>query len=180
MNRDIMRNGNIGQRTGWIKKRDQIKELLPHIETMVLQLGKLRFEKRRNANIEPHVVSGQVSYFRSKLKFAACLFYGKSSAITVFPTTGDLHRMGITHLKEDKASDDAPTVRLVEAAEASRNKEGYSINVLTELLDVAAGVLAMSPNSYCLLSEEEQLRIGEIVASIANADMMADILNSVA
>ena len=34
----------------------------------------------------------------------------------------------------------------------------------------------MSPNSYCLLSEEEQLSIGEIVASIANADMMADIL----
>ena len=88
--------------------------------------------------------------------------------------------MGITHLKEDKAADDAPTVRLVEAAEASRNDEGYSINVLTELLDVAAGVLAMSPNSYCLLSEEEQLSIGEIVASIANADMMADILNSVA
>ena len=177
-NLDIMRNGNTGQRVGWIKKRDQIKELLPHIETVVSRLGKLWYEQKRSANVSPQIVSGDLFYFRSSLKFAACMFYGRSSAITVFPTEGDWHGMGITHLIEDEYHDNELILRFVEIAEASRNEEGYSISVLTALHDVAAGVVAMSPDSYDLLSEEEQFGIGEIVASIANADMMVDILNS--
>lgn len=106
------------------------------------------------------------------------MFYGKSSAITVFPTEGDWHGMGITHLIGDESHDYELILRLLEVAEASRNEEGYSINVLTVLHDVAAGVLAMSPDSYNLLSEEEKLRIGEIVAAMANADSMLETLNS--
>ena len=88
------------------------------------------------------------------------------------------HGMGITHLIGDESHDYELILRLLEVAEASRNEEGYSINVLTVLHDVAAGVLAMSPDSYNLLSEEEKLRIGEIVAAMANADSMLETLNS--
>ncbi len=177
-NRDIMRGTNSGQRFQWVNKRDQIKQLLPQIEAIVSQLGKLWHEKKKAANVAPKIVSGNLFYFRSSLKFAACMFYGRSSAITVFPTEGDWHGMGITHMKEDEADDDKFTVRLAEAAEASRNEEGYSINVLTALHDVAAGVVAISPVSYDLLSEEEQLSIGAIIAAIANADSMSETLNS--
>ena len=175
-NLEIMRGPNKAQRAGWLKKRDQIKQLLPQIETLVSRLGKLWHEKKRTVNIAPQVVSGKLFYFRSSLKFAACMSYGRSSALTVFPTGGDWHGMGITDLIEDESHDNELILRLVEVAEASRNEEGYSINVLLALHDVAAGVVAMSPDSYDLLSEGEQFSLGAIIASIANADMMTDML----
>lgn len=175
--REIMRGTKSGQRFEWGEKRKQIAQLLPHIRIIVSQLGKLWYEKKKAANVAPQVVSGKLLYFRSSLKFAACMFYGRSSAITVFPTEDDWHGMGITHLIEDEATDDRFTVKLVEAARVSRNEDGYSIGVLTALHDVAAGVVAMSSDSYDLLSEEEKLRIGEIVAAIANADSMSETLN---
>ena len=179
-NRDIMRGPNTGRRAGWIKKRNEIRQLLPHIETMVSQLGKLWYEKKRSANVAPQTVSGKLFYFRSSLKFAACMFYGRSSAISVFPIGEEWHGIGITRLVGDEADDDRLAVKLVEAANASKDEESYSIKVLAALHDVAAGVVAMSPDSYELLSEEEQLSIGEIIASIANADMMSDIFNTTA
>lgn len=176
-NREIMRSPNVFRRAGWIKKRDEIKQLLPQIEALVSHLGELWFAKKRGANVAPQVVSGQLFRFRSSLKFAACMFYGRSSAVAVFPTGGDWHSMGITRLIKDDAADDADTTKLVEAAEASTIQEEYSISVLTALHDVAGGVTAMSPDSYKLLTEKEQLSIGRIVAANANADIMSDILN---
>ena len=70
--------------------------------------------------------------------------------------------MGITDLIEDESHDNELILRLVEVAEASRNEEGYSINVLLALHDVAAGVVAMSPDSYDLLSEGEQSVLAQL------------------
>ena len=176
-NREIMRSPNVRRRAGWIKKRDEIRQLLPQIEAVVSHLGELWFGKKKSANVAPQVVSGQLFRFRSSLKFAACMFYGRSSAVAVFPTGGDWHGMGIARLIKDEEADDAYTAKLVEAAEASITEEDYSISVLTALNDAAGGVTAMSPGSYKLLTEKEQLSIGGIVAANSNAEMMSDILN---
>ncbi len=175
-NRDIMSGPNMRQRTECIKRMAWTKQLLPDIESIVSRLGKLWYEKERSATIAPQVVSGELLYFRSSLKFAACMFYGRSSAITVFSTEDDWHGMGVTHLIEDEAADDGSTVKLIEAAKVSRLGDGYSIGVLTALLDVAGGVVAMSPDSYDMLSEEEQLSIGEMIAAMVNADIFTDVL----
>ena len=44
--RDIMRGPTRGQRAGWIKKRNEIKQLLPQIEAIVSRLGKIWCEKK--------------------------------------------------------------------------------------------------------------------------------------
>ncbi len=178
--RDIMRNGTKTQKAGWVTKKGQMQRLLPQIEKMVYRLGTLWFERKNSAIVAPQVVTGRLLYFRSSLKFAACMFYGRSSAITVFPTGGDWYGLGMTRLAGDEGSDDEVAAKLIETVHASINQDSYSINVLAALHDVTAGVVAMSPDSYDLLSEQEKLRIGEIIASIANADMLRDIVNSVA
>ena len=178
-NLDIMRNGKGTQRAGWIKKRGEMRQILPHTSALVSQLGRLRFTEKESANVSPQWVSGRLLYFRSSLKFSACMFYGRSSAITVFPTDGDWHGLGMARLSDDEVNDDRLAIKLVEQVEVSRNLKGYSISVLSTLHDMAAGVVAMSPDSYDRLSNGEILGIREIIASIANADMLSDILNSV-
>ena len=177
---EIMRRPNIGRRADWIKKRAAISQLMPSVGSLVSQLGKLWFERKRSANVMPQITSGKLISFRSSLKFAGCMFYGRSSAITVFPVKDEWHKIGITRLTVDEADDDGLIVKLMETANVSREEENYSIDVLTALHDVAAGVVAMAPESFELLSQGEKLRIGEIMASVANADLMADVLNSTA
>ena len=87
--------------------------------------------------------------------------------------------MGITRLMEDEAADREFTDKLVEATDASRREDEYSIRLLTTLHEGSSGTVAMSPESYNSLSDEERLLISEIIAANANADELTEILDSV-
>ena len=72
-NREIMRDRNVTRRIQWLRRSKQIDNLLPQTEAVVSRLGGLWYGKPGSANITPQVVSGEVIYFRSSLKYAACL-----------------------------------------------------------------------------------------------------------
>ena len=175
--RRIMRQGTPAKRGGWQSKKAWLNKLLPFTQDKVTRLGITWHTDGHSANTANRVVAGQHLHFRSKLTFAACVFYGRSSVASVFPAGGDLHRVGITNFVEDTQQDAEFTNELIESATASMQKNDYGVDVIACLKRLSSGVIAMSPDSYDQLAGAERDVINQWIQQLAQTDAMAADIN---
>ena len=176
--RQMMRQARPIDRSQWLNTKALMGQLLPFIQDQVSTLGKLWYAGRDSVNTSPVVIAGQQVYFRSKLTFAANVFYGRSSVVSVFPVKDDLHQMGITNFVEDTEYDDEVTYELIEAAVNSRQIPDYGVNVIKSLGSLSSGIIDMSPVSYNNLSNAERNDINKMVENFVQAETMAKNINS--
>ena len=174
----IMRLARPRDRSQWLNLKGLLGQLLPIIQEQVSRLGEIWYTQGDSVNTSPEVIAGQQTYFRSKLTFAACLFYGRSSVASVFPVEDDLHQMGITNFVDDTEHDAEFTQGLVEIAESSMQGPDYGLTVIKFLENLSSGIIDMSPVSYEELSSTEHLDINRMVEKFAQADMLARNINS--
>ena len=173
-----MRSGILDLRIQWVKLKAMLRELLPFMQEKVTRLGKAWIAEGLTANAANKVVAGQHLYFRSKLTFTACVFYGQSSVASIFPAKGDLHKMGITNFVEDTQHDAKFTNGLIEVATASMQKDDYGVDTITLLSGLSSGVIVMSPDSYDKLSGSERNVINQWIQQFAQAETMATNINT--
>ncbi len=88
-NRKVMRNPDVGNRLWWSKKVKNLQEDIQKIESTLKLLGKNWHAQKTIGTFDPDLVSVQAMQFWSKLGLAGCVFYGKHTAVSVFPTQGD-------------------------------------------------------------------------------------------
>ncbi len=176
--RKLLRGGDRELRIRVIETKELLRKLLPFMQDKVTRLGNIWYVNGSSANISHKVVTGQSLYFRSKLTFAACVFYGQSSVVSVFPAGGDLHQMGITNFVKDTQQDAEFTNGLLEVAKSSMQKHDYSVEVITHFSSLSSGVIDMSPGSYHNLPRTERNVINRWVQQFAQAETMAKDINS--
>ncbi len=165
-------------RIEWLKSRERINVELPRARFRSDRLGKIWFAKENEVNIDPNLVSGQLLYFRSRLKFAASLLYGEDLTITVTPLDNDHHRMAITHLTEVSDSVAADVQQLAESAENSRENSEYGLTAFVGLALRSSGRVAVSPESYRALDHDNKLKVNEIVQLSSGGSSLANTIES--
>ena len=176
--RQIMRQGNPVERGGWQRNKDLLRRLLPFMQEKVDRLGKEWHTNGPAANASSEVVAGLQLHFRSRLTFAACVFFGQSSVASIFPAENDLHLLGITNFVEDTEKDAEPANELVEAATASMLKDDYGVGMIARLKGLASGIMVMSPDSFGQLAGDERRVINQWVQQLAQAGKMATDINA--
>ena len=136
-----------------------MQDSLQKAESLATLLGKNWHSYKTSGTLDPGLVSALVVTFRSKLQVAGGAFYGKATAITVFPIEDDWYKMGIHYLtsESDLAREDID--RLAAVARASEETDTYGVMVTNELMKKGGGALAMSPMSFEGLHHDDRSTI---------------------
>ena len=175
--RHIMRGTYKKARSDWLMCRERIRSEQPRVRSRVVQFGKIWCEKEESADIDPNLVSGQLLWFRSKLRFAASMFYGDGLAITVTPTENDWHRMAITHLEEDSESVSGDKEAIVQTTGSAQQYDNSGVDVLKRLTAKGTGRIAASLESYRALDYEDRQKINQFVGAYSNTKHIATTIS---
>ena len=168
--------GPIQIRSQWIPIRTTLKTGIPKSRSNATRLGKIWYAWKANRDFDPDIVSGHLLSFRSRLKFAACVFSGKGIVVIVFPVGEDLHKMGVLHLAEDSDSVNDDKERLIQMSNGSLERCNYGVDVVQGLMANGSGVVAASPESYRRLPDGQRLTIQRLVANSSGVEIMANSL----
>ena len=160
----------------WRKETQQIHDALATLDPTAKLLGRSWHAKETTGILNADLVSSRVLEFRSKLGFAGGAFYGRHTAISVFPTQGDCNKMAVFYLANQAEEVAEDIERLTEVAESSTKSDDYSVTVIRELMEKGWGALAVSPASYDGLDEHERSTIQRLVA---NHSVIANLVRSV-
>ena len=155
------------ERPLWLGENEKLKKGIRKAEKTVKLLGKHWHARKTGGTFDLDVVSAQVLTFRSKLRLAGGVSYGKATAITVFPVQEDLHKMGIFYLRRDSDLAGEDIERLGKVARNSEESDNYGVTVTNELMTNGWGSLAVSPKSYEGLNNEDRETIQNLMAEHA-------------
>ena len=172
---DVMRIAKPRDRALWRGENEKLTKGFRRAESTVKLLGRNWHARKTGGTFDLDVVSAQVLTFRSKLRLAGGVSYGKATGVTVFPVQGDLHKMGVLYLtsESDPAEDDLE--RLTEVARGSEESANYGVTVTTELMTNGWGVLAVSPKSYEGLNDGDRSTIQCLVAKHSRVSELVKI-----
>ena len=162
--RSAMRNHQPGVRALLLAEKEKLKNRFRRAESAVQLLGKNWHARQTGGAFDLDIVSAQVLTFRSKLRFAGGVSYGKATSVTVFPGQGDLHMMGVLYLtsESDLAREDIE--RLADVARASEKSDDYGVTMTEELMTNGWGSLAASPESFHGLNDQDRRTIQRLIA----------------
>ena len=175
-NKQAMIQPNRKARIEWFKQQNALTKGRMAIEQSATRLGKMWHDWKTNQKIDCDAISWRSMTFYSRLKFAACGFYGPC-VVYVVPVGEDRHKITILYFSEHTNSVRAHEQRLSEVTTATEDDSGYGVEVLGELLTRGEGTVAASPESYHGLPEEQKRTIDELVAGSSRADMIETILD---
>ena len=159
-----LRNPNRRGRMSWRAVKEKLQRGQRVTEAAVSLLGKKWYGRKNGEKLPIATSSTEVMTFRSNLKFAGGVGYGNHAAITVFPARGHSHKMAVFNLKNESASVGRDFERLAGVARATEGCDNYGVSVIQELMTNGWGSLALSPESYRSLSDEERFAIQRVVA----------------
>ena len=162
--RAVLRNSPPNARNLWSKEKEKLRTALWKAESTAKSLGKNWHERKTGGTFDPDLISARVLRFRSKLRLAGGVSYGKATVVTVFPTQGDWHKMGVLYLTSDSDLVGEDLERLAGVARASEQSDNYSVTVIDELMTNEWGTLAVSPASYEGLNDQDCSTIQSLVA----------------
>ncbi len=170
--KQFLNSPHMKMRAEWSKIRGTLKVEIPRARSTATRLGKIWYTWKKYGEFDPNFISGQTLFFRSRLKFAACVSYGKGLLVVVYPGEEDQHMMGLLNLAEDSVSAEEDKQRLAQMANDSQRSDNCGVVVLQETMANVFGNVAASPDSYDGLSEEEKQAILEVVRRYSSVDQM--------
>ena len=160
---EALRSPNHRSRKRWLAEKGKLRKGHRVAEAAVSSLGKKWYARKDNEKFPVDHSSTMVLPFRSKLKFAGGVAYGNHAAVTVFPGHDHSHNMAVFNLKHELVSEASGFEHLANVARATEVSDNYGVSVTRELMTNGWGSLALSPESYRALNDEEQLNIRRLV-----------------
>ena len=94
---------------------------------------------------------------------AACIYYGKATAVVILPGDGDDHTMALLHWSEEKSKVSIDEERLRKKAKETKTGDEYGVDILSELMSRGSGAVAASPASYRELAKDQREEVQKIV-----------------
>ena len=174
-NINVMRNNPPTVRVEWMKTARQAQENCRKAHSTIRKLGEVWRHQHSSGTQDLNLVKARQELFRSKLIFAACVFYGEHLTLIVEPVIGNLHRMTTLHLKENLAGVINHIEKLSQLSKQTQGDDSFSTEAITHLMTNGLGTVALSPQSYRELKQEDREAIQEIVASYSGVPTMKDI-----
>ena len=110
-----------------------------------------------------NLVDWSVLNFRSRLRVAACLYYGQATRVVVLPGGGDEHKVALLHWTEEACTVVEDEERLTNKARETEVGDDYGISMLNELLSWGSGAVAASPVSYRGLADDQRTEVQKIL-----------------
>ena len=159
-----MRTRGPQDRASWVGEKVRLTEALRRGEPTLKMLGKHWNARKTGGGFNSDIVSARVLSFRSKLRLAGGLSYGKATAASVFPIQGDRHKMAVLYLTSESSQARDDIERLEEFACASEKSDSYGVTVTKELMTGGWGSIAVSPRSYEELNDQDRTTIRYLVA----------------
>ena len=163
-NQDVMKNAKPRESDSWRGVYEQRGEGSRRLEPIVKLLGLNWYARNNGGDFDPDLVSAQVLRFRSELRLAGCVFYGKYLAVSVLPAQDDWHKLGILYLTSESKLAREDIRHLEEVARASEESDNYGVVVTNELMTNGWGTLAVSPASYEGLNDQDRYTIQSLIA----------------
>ena len=162
--REVKLNRDFRGRDAWREESKKLKREFLRRQSTVKLLGSHWHARKTGGTFDLDVVSAQVLTFRSKLRLAGGVSYGKGTGVTVFPGQGDWHKMGVLYLtsESDLAGQDIEC--LAGVARASEESDNYGVTMINELMMNGWGTVAVSPESYEALNDQDHFTIQSLVA----------------
>ena len=147
----------------WNLERMNLKNAEKRMEATVRSLGRHWYARKMGGTFDLSIVSARVLTFRSKLRLAGGVFYGGATSVYALPVQEDLHRMVIHYLTNQSDRAQRHVERLEEVARASEEGSDYGVTVTNELMTRGWGSLAVAPQSYEELNEQDRTTIRGLV-----------------
>ena len=148
---------------------------LENAEMQVALLGQHWHARQTAGTFDPSLVSAEVFSFRSKLHLAGGVFYGKASAVTVFPFQDDWHKMGLVYLTSEAGLAGEDLERLEEVSRVSLESGDCGVMVTEELMANGWGAVAVAPMSFERLNTREASTIRSLLVRTQEARLLKAI-----
>lgn len=161
--RGLLSNANKESRIRWLRERKPAYRTHQMAHSVAKRWRSTWRFIDREGELPEDLVDWSALTFRSTLTFAACVFYGRATAVMVLPGEGAYHSMTILCFSEDSATAEEHKERLVQRARNTEETNSYGVSMINELMSNGNGVVAASPASYEELRDEDKRAIQQII-----------------
>lgn len=151
------------QNSAWNLERMKLKAVEQQMEKTVKLLGRHWHAYKTGGDFDFNIVSVRILTFKSKLRLAGGVFYGGGTSVYALPVQEDLHRMVIHFLASRSAQTKKHVDCLEELTRASEQEDDYGVTVIKELMTRGWGSLAVAPQSYEELDEQDRATVRGLV-----------------
>ena len=178
MDRQCMRVPNVRLRMQWVKKRLLAYEFDGTAHATAERWRSIWQSANRAGEGPEDSVYWIRLNFRSTLAFAACIFYGRASAVMVLPRDGEHHDLAMLYFGGDSREAKEDEEQLAERAKATVVSDSYGVSMINELMSRGSGAIAASPASYEQLRDEDKQTIRQIImTSLDSAEISRGLRN---
>ena len=171
-----MRGGNKGLRASWMRESQFAYTAYEKAHSGAKWWGESWKSLDNPDDLPDDLVGWSVLTFRSRLRMAACIYYGQATAVVVLPGDGDGHTMALLHWSEEKSKVVVDEERLRKKARETETGDEYGVDILSELMSRGSGAVAASLASYRELAKNQRVEVQKIVMRGLEATGVAQAL----
>ena len=173
---NTMRGGNKGLRAIWMRESQFAYTAYEKAHSGAKWWGDSWKSLDNLDDLPDDLVDWSVLTFRSRLRMAACIYYGEATAVVVLPRDGDEHMMALLHWSDQKSKVIVDEERLRGKARETETGDEYGVDIVSELMSRGSGTVAASPVSYRELAKDQRIEVQKIVMRGLEATGVAQAL----
>ena len=158
-----LRGGNRALRSSWLRESQFAYTAHEKAHLAARVWGESWLSLKSPDDLPDALVDSSVQTFRSRLRMAACVYYGQATAVVVLPKEGDEHTMALLHWSEDKGRVVDDQKRLINKAQNTKANSDYGIDFFIELMSRGSGAVAASPESFRELPIVQRTEVQKVV-----------------
>ena len=158
-----LRGGNRSLRSSWLRELQFAYTAHEKGHLAARVWGESWLSLKSPDDLPDGLVDSSVQTFRSRLRMAACVYYGQATAVVVLPQESDEHTMALLHWSEDKGRVVDDQNRLIDKAQNTKANSNYGIDFFIELTAGGSGAVVASPESFKELPDVRRTEVQKVV-----------------
>ena len=158
-----LRGGNRALRSNWLRESQFAYTAYEKAHLAARFWGESWRSLKNRDDLSDGLVDSSGETFRSRLRMAACVYYGQATAVVVLPKEGDEHTMALLHWSEDRGRVVDDQKRLIDKAQNTKATSDYGIDFFIELMAGGSGAVAASPESFRELPIVQRMEVQKVV-----------------
>ena len=171
-----MNGGSRGLRANWFREASLAYTAYDKAHAAAMKWGEAWRSSESPEKLAVDQVEWSAQNFRSDLRMAACVYYGKATTVVILPEGGQDHKMVLLHWKGDAGGVEDDEERLTNKAMETVIDNNYGVGMLTELMSRGSGAVAASPDSYRQMADDQKTEVQKILMQSFEATGIAQAL----
>ena len=161
--RSAASNRSKAVRNTWIPHSRKFENIKNQTRYLANSLGRYWYQRESPNSLTLPVVKATEVFFRSRLRFAASLAYEPGGVVSVIPMEDNLHKVIAVSLSKDSKNFAAAAKQWESNAAISMAEDSHGLEVIEMLASASSGTVAISPDSYQSLSEDDRIKTNSVL-----------------